>query len=390
MQRLTLGLCVLLAQCAGLPCFQKHCGAAQRGVDDQPVMEAIENSWRRREQDVPRVIVHLEETRTYFRGSVSPASGGENNAIPMQDIVAAIESEFRCSGSDIRFDSDGMQYSGTLEQFVPMRRVLSHYKGIDKSYFFVKKQDGTQHYTLKDCPMGFEGESRQSINWMDPHFYPMVAHLRPLSPGFRRFKLGECRVASKNAKIGTTTCVVITTNKKGDSPYSYEYWLDPARDYILLRSHAKTFGVTDLVVDIKYQPATKDGHAFWIPRGWISKSFLGESMPAWQGDVKVVSFEFPDKVDTQFKFPAGTLVTRIGGNTAGSAYLVRKDGSKRPITAREQAGSVAYEQLLETEPGGLEANSWHRSVIFFNIIGVVCIIILALVVKSRRKEKSDQ
>jgi hypothetical protein len=58
----------------------------------------------------------------------------------------------------------------------------------------------------------------------------------------------------------------VIIEKIEDGPSRVSYWLDPARDYLVLREHQSYLGVDSLRMDISYRHDTSVG---WVPSGWM-------------------------------------------------------------------------------------------------------------------------
>jgi beta-lactamase regulating signal transducer with metallopeptidase domain len=87
--------------------------------------------------------------------------------------------------------------------------------------------------------------------------------LRPLEPQLAGIDLSKFRVAGGGGQIGEAHCVIIQTEENGGRQKSY--WLDPARDYLLLREHRTANGQDRMRVDLSYRSDPRFG---WVPTGW--------------------------------------------------------------------------------------------------------------------------
>jgi hypothetical protein len=92
---------------------------------------------------------------------------------------------------------------------------------------------------------------------------PVMLAYRPLDPRLGRIKPSAYRVSPIRDRIGDANCVILEMIDEG-RPRNY-YWLDPARDYIVLREQVTLDGVDRSRLDIFYRHDKTDG---WVPSSW--------------------------------------------------------------------------------------------------------------------------
>lgn len=132
---------------------------------------------------------------------------------------------------------------------------------------------------------------------------------RPLDRQYRRFDLSKLHVAGY-AKIGDVSCAVVETRVHDGR--QEDYWLDPARDYLLLREHHTLNGQDWRRADISYRHDPKFG---WVPAGW-DDVIVGESgslVFSATDSVTEVSLNQPIP-DSEFhiEIPKGARVNHVG------------------------------------------------------------------------------
>jgi beta-lactamase regulating signal transducer with metallopeptidase domain len=119
--------------------------------------------------------------------------------------------------------------------------------------------------------------------------------LRPLVPQLGGIDLSKFRVAPGGGQIGEAHCVIIQTEENGGRQKSY--WLDPARDYLLLREHRTQNGEDRMRVDLSYRSDPRLG---WVPTGWtyafaasdgaadtVTDSIINQPLPASEFEIKI-------------------------------------------------------------------------------------------------------
>jgi hypothetical protein len=312
--------------------------------DKGELLKSIETSWTGREERARRLIVKWTEHRTYFPGAFVNFDGGPG--YPEQETSFDVTCSCTLNGDDFRLEEKGLHYSGRIHRFTPMHRVVSHHQSLDQTYFGMELPEGKQSFQLNDCPVGFSKTEKQSSEFNSPVLYPIVLHYRPLSANFRRFELNAAQILDRTGMIGNSECILLTP-KKSESPYEYEYWLDPGLQYAVRRVNVKTNGTLDLKIDVEYH---KNHENDVVPTRWTRMGFRGESVQTYQCEAEIVDVEFPESLDdsaTAFEFPSGTLIEHGDTNLR---LLVLDDGSLRPVTDAENAQGIPYDTLMRTKP----------------------------------------
>jgi len=135
---------------------------------------------------------------------------------------------------------------------------------------------------------------------------PVLLAFRPLSPHLGRIVPSACRVLPSGGKISDISCVILETyNTQG---FRECYWLDPARDYIVLRKHSMLNGQDYSRVDISYQHDRTFG---WIPHGWNDCSVGDRGAWMHSHSVTVTGFRINEPIHAsvfQVEFPKGAQV----------------------------------------------------------------------------------
>jgi beta-lactamase regulating signal transducer with metallopeptidase domain len=95
------------------------------------------------------------------------------------------------------------------------------------------------------------------------HGRPILIGLCPASPKYSGINPSLCRVLPMTGKIGDVDCTILHT-ENGHSQHIF-YWVDPARDYLVLREHTMSGGRDIAHIDFSYH---LDSTAGWVPDGW--------------------------------------------------------------------------------------------------------------------------
>ncbi len=96
---------------------------------------------------------------------------------------------------------------------------------------------------------------------------PLMLAMRPLETRLSHIDPAKCRVLPDLGKIGRnidgTSCTVISTaTPSGATAF---YWLDPSRDYVVVREYRSAHGRDESRVDLSYRADPTFG---WIPTGY--------------------------------------------------------------------------------------------------------------------------
>jgi hypothetical protein len=125
-------------------------------------------------------------------------------------------------------------------------------------------------------------------------------------------------------------------------------WVDPHRDFALLRYETTDNGKLMFQVSIGYQ---RDPQGEWVPSGWdiVTQNLDGGLQMSTQS--KVVEYALNPAVPADrfdITFPPGTDMRDFA---KGRDYIVT-DRGERPITPKER-GHLSYEQIVSSDRGSL-------------------------------------
>jgi beta-lactamase regulating signal transducer with metallopeptidase domain len=136
-----------------------------------------------------------------------------------------------------------------------MRTLKSAFDGESTRTYFNDAKDGTGAGKTRK---GFDSRRFASS---DAH--KLLLALRTGLPNYSGINPDLCRVLPITARIGDVDCTILHT-EIGHGHHIF-YWLDPARDYLVLREHTMSGGRDIALIDFSYRP---DGMAGWAPDGW--------------------------------------------------------------------------------------------------------------------------
>jgi hypothetical protein len=148
-----------------------------------------------------------------------------------------------------------------------------------------------------------------------------------------------------------------------------QWWVDPQRDWCVRRHAILRDGRPLLQLDIALEP---DAQAGWRPATWRSVDLAPSTQEVHEAcEATVTAFEINPRIpidEFQFEFPPGTRV-RAPGDTH---YIVRDDGSDRPILEEERQRGASYDELVASDVGeaGLERVRGDDSPIVWIAVGL--------------------
>jgi hypothetical protein len=126
-------------------------------------------------------------------------------------------------------------------------------------------------------------------------------------------------------------------------------WVDPAREFVVVRSVLTRRDRPAWQVDVKHRQEDACG---WVPEAVHYAAYYpnGDLQDAIQAKVKEHEVNFAaDPTSFDLPFPAGTYVTDESNPKAPVDYIVREGGGRRIVQRREMGAT--YQQLLDTDSG---------------------------------------
>jgi hypothetical protein len=177
---------------------------------------------------------------------------------------------------------------------------------------------------------------------------------------------------SNTQQVGTIDdkqCVILRASS------GVELWLDPEREYQPLRYRNAPNGVTTLVVDLEY--VTRDDES-QLQRWKISIFTADGSLKRSYSEAVTACRVNPELRPQEFVIEAqpGAWVRDYN---SGERYIVRDDGTKRPVGRGEFTGDN-YEELKRTDPSSGETSvNWT----WYFAAGLTAILLIYLYARRR-------
>jgi hypothetical protein len=202
---------------------------------------------------------------------------------------------------------------------------------------------------------------------------------RAFHPDMGRFEEDKMQVIDEKSYIRGRECIIIEQRKPA---YVARCWVDPSRDYAIVRYAMVFDGFPAYQCDVEYK---KDNVFGWIPESWHNVLMNTNVKPARLSDDRVVqvkSFVINGPVEDrefQLDFPPRTEVKDW---IKDQWFIVLDDGSKRVETPEEIWRGVSYEELLHSK----ETSRYTYALVVIIIAGLGIALGL-LLIRIRKKSR---
>jgi hypothetical protein len=322
--------------CAGLPAEELRPDAVDKTV------ATIVNVWKARQDSVRTVRFIYGGKESAAKESLSPP-GRSLPKPPEQGISFDANEGIMLDGDKMRYQIKGSIWDAEKGELVPNEKIFT-FDGEESKDFWPK---GT-----KKADQGYINTIKHNSQVTSLHALPILMLFRPFHSSMGFFKPERYVVGPQPGVIGDRTCLILNEVPEPTSTRVRAIWVDPARDYVVCRYAISTNGQTHVKLDISYQQDPKHG---WVPSEWDVTELASADVVLRSFTAKVSDYAINVPLDAalfQVDFPAGTWVTDFREKSdlgSHSDYLVRPNGTKRPILRREIGAK--YEQLQKTESG---------------------------------------
>jgi hypothetical protein len=302
----------------------------------EPTKDAIAGVWRARQDRVRTARFNWNETgliaaETKLR---RPSCDQPPEALPPNDRKFKRSVMLSLNGKMLRFSQIGPEWEASLGTLVK-RLYVSTFDGETSRRFY----SGDEAVPRRFAPVGFdhpEARNHESNYYM---LAPVLLTYRACAPDTGGRDLAKFDIGAKKGTIDGHKCILLATAKP--SQIVEELWLDPDRDFVVLRV-ARSMPGKNTTLDISYDQDPKLG---WIPSAWRWVAFGPESGRIFEEHAASVTLhEFNTDVPReqfQFTYPSGTLVR---DRRNGEDYVVTDGNGKRSVTPedlRELRGTPA-------------------------------------------------
>ncbi|MHB1426674.1 MAG: LolA-like protein [Gemmataceae bacterium] len=345
------------------------------GQGGAPVtLDRIIKAWQARQDRVKSARISWKERRTEPKGSISSSMPRivrrrlqlEDDAIiPPTDTTVEFAVSIHFHEAKVRYAYEGQEWSDNIKG----------YRNIKYTSVF----DGVEAKDLHPEGVGYAtwpiGVIRDGSTYRDAQMFrvrPVLFTFRPLVPEIRPFDIGSMTVTTGRVMIDGRSCVELERRAPGTGT-SVFLWLDPARDFVIVRQRIIERVQTVNQINIQYRADTASG---WTPSGWTIVNHIASGHLYDAAECTVTDSEFNVEVDPSLftlSFPPGS---RVQDQKRKEDWVIKLNGEKRPLV-REDRGAT-HDQIINSNPG--EALGAKKKTFFLTLPGLVLLSIALLAI----------
>lgn len=323
-------------------------GATAYPDSDRPVtVDDVFRAWEARGREVRTA--RIEYTLRHFMAKGSDMGKGVGNSpgpFPPKDHTAESKLTILLDADSWRYDRIGTLWCSEGEAFLPQHYVAVFDGDAYRLFFGLEADPDVVH------SVGFiDGKSHGATEVKLPLVAPVINAFRATHPVIGTFRREEWRLTPTDAVIDGRRCLMLEKIPAPNSTHFSHYWIDPERDYSIVRMTRGKGSQTFTQMEVKYR---HDAGVRWVPSGWNISTIVDGWLTLTDGktatDVKYeINREIP-KTAFKFDFPPGAEVYDRRTKPKVS-YIVQANGAQRVITAEERNRGASYAELLTTASG---------------------------------------
>ncbi len=313
-----------------------------------PTIESAEKSWKDRENRVRSATFSWNVRCTIAKGYISKMMSGAGAArlklmgvrpgeiIPPDDYSYDIPSSFSLSGDNVRYVEIDRRWSASDHVFVTSRYESVFNGTVAKTYY----PQGTPPATW---PIGFVHKEDAHADARSISLRPCLLAFRASESKLRPFDVREFQSLGGKAVIDGKPCVEL---RRQNGNYAERFWVDPARDYVVVRCLETVNESLVGKMTIQYRA---DQGAGWVPTKWEHQSLSPDGRVLVSTNAVVSHYEINAHVpasDFEITFAPGTRVSDMKEKTE---YVVKEGGGQR-IIEKSEIGAT-YAQVVNSERG---------------------------------------
>ncbi|WP_339910974.1 hypothetical protein [Symmachiella dynata] len=225
---------------------------------------------------------------------------------------------------------------------------------------------------VTEYPRGHASQQVGSDEVNSTYLKPFLWCYRPSMSSVLVAPLEKFDITQERAAYQDRDCVVLRYQPTPTT--KFELWLDPSRDFVIVRQQFIRDGLVANQLDVEYLPV--DETRVWLPQEWrfamLDKK--GKSLLSMNGTLTRAEINptLPD-ADFEFEFPPGTWVHEDKAHE----HIVMADGKQRAVALGERG--LPYESLL-SGTGRVSKSRWKRVLVQINL-SVVVFVCVGLVLR---------
>ncbi|HEV3415509.1 MAG TPA: hypothetical protein VG056_01795 [Pirellulales bacterium] len=268
----------------------------------KPSLDMILAAWKQRQAEI-KTFKFVSQREWVFRGSSHDDSRGPR-APEFGDRQAFVT--LKCDDT-VWVDGDRFAMEtavvGGPDPLPAARRYEAAFDGqITRAY---ETLDNARRNGFGSVKAGFDNQITYHAM-----VHPVLFAFRPLVPHLGRIVPSACKVLPRGGRIDDVQCAIVETYD--DVGLKRSYWVDPAREYIVLREHVVLNGQDYSRMDTSYRRDLKFG---WIPNAWNFSSVGNRGTWLHSETATVTAYAINEPMHEsifQVEFPKGAQVTDGG------------------------------------------------------------------------------
>ncbi|HET6327733.1 MAG TPA: thioredoxin family protein [Planctomycetaceae bacterium] len=341
-------------------CAAVDCPASERLPEAKsPTLARVLAAWKAREDRVKTLHLTWEYRLALPKGyhfPEAPVVGGlkaSGVAIKSEDVHQTLPpSEFWAEGANRVRDDFSLVVCKGPNDWKPSERISVTTNGAKhaRSKTPIGSDAPPQAVVWNEVEPERTGD--QQIDARPDDWAPLILTFRPFDPAFG-WKRERCRLVTDNDLVGQTPCIVIQTDELSKSE---RCWVDPARDYAIVKWEKRPLRMPSVSVTIDYQNDKLHG---WIPVRW--KRDLRGASPEATGTAEAVVAHY----EVNESLPKETFAPVFPAGTAVADSLVPREASaKKPHKPRRNPVYDPFaEPLNDLEAALKSAKEQHKRVL---------------------------
>jgi hypothetical protein len=254
-----------------LICYSGAIGAGEAPLE--PSLKTVADAWSRRQAKAKtvRVVWRNSKIVTGLKERLQAFGKSRQGQSRSSEPPALSRSTLEKTAS-LCLDGDRFAYTyderNTEKVNTPGFKVSlpSHYKSVLADVGFQTYTDSRSDPAVPDIESAVvtveKPEDCDVPQFVDVR--PLILALRPFSTKLSAIDLSTYRISPARGKIGDSSCLILEPNPSSNSG-GKKFWVDPARDYIILRAVATQEGQAFVNIDINYD---RDPVLGWVPKSW--------------------------------------------------------------------------------------------------------------------------
>jgi hypothetical protein len=343
------------------------------GKGAEVTIETIAKTWQSRQDRVQTASFAWTEQETQTKGCMTalfaaragrrPENGKASDPIPPQDGTFDVSKSLALDGGKLRYQFEGKPgWLPEKNDWITSSQISVLNNGIVKTL----SRSG-----FVSWPNGHTEERADHPDAQNVNIQPLLMTYRPQDAKMSAYRVSKCLVSPNRQLFAGNQCVVLEdTSVRPEN--SRQYWVDPSRDFVIVRYLYRENGRLYFQMDVDY---SKDQRHGWVPSGWIYTILNERGEIARSFRARVTEWTINEALSPQLfivEYPVGSSVHEPE-HWPTPQYLIKADGTKR-IVPPEDIGAT-YEQAMRTEPGHAfdsPANSsWNHVWIAAIVVSVI-------------------